>query len=85
MAGGDGEGSVGEDGLVAPGLNNQRPRRRKHAVQLAKPGMGDGSACQPNAARISAEGSMGAWGSGGVEDVVIVLDGGSAEIRKAVA
>lgn len=35
-------------------LKSQRPRRRKQAWQVARPGIGDGSACQPNSARVRA-------------------------------
>ena len=43
------------------GLKSQSPRRRKHAAQLARPLIVDGSACQPNTASVSAEVSIGAW------------------------
>lgn len=35
-------------------MKSQRPRRRKQAWQVARPGIGDGSACQPNDARAKA-------------------------------
>lgn len=35
-------------------MKSQRPRRRKHAWQVARPGTGDGSACHPNNARVRA-------------------------------
>ena len=35
-------------------MKSQRPRRRKQAWQVASPGIGDGSACQPNNARVRA-------------------------------
>lgn len=36
------------------GLKSQRPKRRKHAEHVARAGMGEGSACHPNRARVSA-------------------------------
>ena len=65
-------------------LKSHRPRRRKHAAQLARPAIGDGSACQPNTARVSAEASIGAWGERVVGGVP-VSDDGLGEMMKAVA
>lgn len=45
-------------------MKSQRPRRRKQAWQVARPGIGDGSACQPNDARVRASRFM----DGGEED-----------------
>lgn len=45
-------------------MKSQRPRRRKQAWQVARPGIGDGSACQPNDARVRASRFM----EGGEED-----------------
>lgn len=66
------------------GLKSQSPRRRKHAAQLARPAIVDGSACQPNTASVSAEASIGARGSG-VGEVGSILEGGGGETRKEEA
>lgn len=81
------EGLRGEEGgEVVVGLKSQSPRRRKHAAQLARPEMVDGSACQPNAARVSAEVSIGGAWVEGVGDVVGgISDGGDGERRKGEA
>lgn len=47
-----------EDVDSGEGLKSQRPKRRKHAEHVARAGMGEGSACHPNRARVSALFSM---------------------------
>lgn len=44
---------VGEEARSGT-LKSHRPRRRKQAAQLARPGIGECSACQPKRARVSA-------------------------------
>lgn len=44
-----------EGKVVVGGLKSQRPRRRKQAVQVARPMTWSGSACQPVRARARAE------------------------------
>lgn len=39
-------------------LKSQRPKRRKQAEHVAMPWIGEGSACHPNRARVSALLSM---------------------------
>lgn len=59
------------------GLKSQRPRRRKQAVQVARPTTWPSSACQPKRERARAEllGSL-LEGGGGVMVVVVVSAGG---------
>ncbi len=59
-------------------MKSHRPRRRKQAAQPARPGIVDGSACQPNMASVKAETSIGARVSEAVEGVGVldVEDGG---------
>lgn len=45
-----------EGGEEGEGLKSQRPRRRKQAVQVARPAMWPCSACQPKRERARAEG-----------------------------
>lgn len=82
----DEEGLRGEEGCELVGLKSQRPRRRKHAAQLARPEIVDCSACQPNTARVSAEVSIGAaWLKGVGEIVGGVSEGEDGERRKGEA
>lgn len=83
IGGGDDEELRGEEGWEV-GLKSHSPRRRKHAAQLARPEMVDGSACQPNTASISAEASIGVWISEEVE-VVRLSEGGDGKTRKEEA
>ena len=66
-------------------MNSQSPRRRKHAAQLARPLIVDGSACQPNTASVSAEVSIGAWVEGVGEVDVGISEGEDGERRKEEA
>lgn len=49
---------MAEDVDSRDGLKSQRPKRRKQAEHVAMPWMGEGSACHPNRARVSALISM---------------------------
>lgn len=66
------------DGEEGEGLKSQRPRRRKQAVQVARPTTWPSSACQPKRERARAEvlGSLLGGGGGMVVIVVWVLAGG---------
>lgn len=67
----------GESEGEEEGLKSQRPRRRKQAVQVARPITWPASACQPRRARARAEVLRG---DGGVVVVVVVLSlGGGFE------
>lgn len=73
---------LGWEGVVSgeeeeEGLKSQRPRRRKQAVQVARPMTWPASsACQPKRERARAEGLRGGGGGGEVGDVVLVAGGG---------
>ena len=54
IGGVDGCEAVGDEGFLGA-LKSQRPRRRKQAAQVARPDIGEGSACQPNSASVSAK------------------------------
>ena len=82
----DEEGLRGEEGWEVVGLKSQRPRRRKHAAQLARPEIVDFSACQPNTASVSAEVSIGAaWTEGLGEIVGGISEGEDVERRNGEA
>lgn len=49
---------MAEDADSRDGLKSQRPKRRKQAEHVAISWMGEGSACHPNRARVSALLSM---------------------------
>ena len=49
---------LGWEGGEGEGLKSQRPRRRKQAVQVARPTTWPSSACQPKRARARAESLM---------------------------
>lgn len=73
----DGEEEGGNEGEEGGGLKSQRPRRRKQAVQVARPMTWPASsACQPKRERARAEGLRGGGGEafGGV--VIVVVAGG---------
>lgn len=55
-------------------LKSQRPRRRKQAGQVARPGMWSVSARQPKRARVRAGGLIG-WEEGAVGAGGVVWDG----------
>lgn len=52
---GDEGGEPAGDEGSSRALKSQRPNRRKQAVQVAIPDMGEGSACQPKRASVNAE------------------------------
>lgn len=67
-----------EDVDSREGLKSQRPKRRKHAEHVARAGMGEGSACHPNKARVSALSSI-SCGVPVMESVRVVLADGVAD------